>query len=550
MDLEMVQAVLQETAGEIEHYPEDNLEINRILESLIRKVMGVDIAAVWLNEDPRLIREHHEGIREVSVQKKRGLLYQCFQTKQPAFYNALAAEKDYDPTIDNPTALAVKSGLFIPLTTDEDRLIGIVACYTLIWSSRRFSREDIERFQTLVPFLNKWIVKMLVNRGNNPASIGWHEKNRSVKEPLVDSGEKAAQTPECSQLSKILDSTAAFVHDIRTPANGLAGFLDLLHEQIRDRRLREYITHARESAELINELTTSILDNIAERRIQQSSRSSWIETLNYFAEIAELFSAKMYEKRIRYSIFVDPQLPEKLFLEPVKLKRVLMNLLGNAVKFTPEKGSIEYSIEYLPREYSFRCRIKDSGIGIPKERQAAIFQPFTQADDTTRIHYGGSGLGLSLSADFVKEMGGELRLKSKPGQGSLFSFDLPIKGHRGGPSHDPVEAQGIRIGILAPADQVSIVVNIMRYLTAFGVSSDRIKRLEKPEEIESALTHLLLFEDFLSPKVLENCKEKGIRPLVVEEHFLSLETESLSGTFGMISCYDFYGKKLYDYIRS
>ena len=552
MDSKTLRKVLHDAAREIEFHSDDNSEINRILESVIRKVTGAELSLIWMNEYPRLICEHTEGIRELSLEKERGLLYRCFRTKQPAYYNALGSEKDYDPQSDNPVSLPVQSGIFIPILLGSEQLIGIVACYSLIWTAKRYTDEDLERFKELSPLITDGIIKMQENRGNKITSGTIEKTAETQKSRIADrkAGESTGGQNDPDRISKLLDTTAAFVHDIRTPANGLAGFLDLLYEQIREPRIRDYIAHARESAELINELTTSILDNIAGRQIQQSSHSTWVKTPDFFAEIGKIFSAKMYEKRIDYAIYIDPHLPEMFFLEAMKLKRVLMNLLGNAVKFTPENGSIEYSVEYRPEEYSFRCQVKDSGIGIPKERQKDIFKPFTQVDDSIRANYGGSGLGLTLSAEFVEEMGGELRLESAAGQGSRFYFDLPIKGQRGVPPLEPLSDKELEIGILAPAKQHVAVSNILRYLEAFGIPAVRIRRLERPEEIVASLSHLLLFEHFLDPDLLRRYNEQGVTPLIVEERFLSLDRSRLAGSAGLISCYDYYGTTLHHYLHS
>ncbi|HFC03447.1 MAG TPA: GAF domain-containing sensor histidine kinase, partial [Nitratifractor salsuginis] len=424
MDSETLREVLQDAAREIDRHSDDNIAINRIVESVVTEVTGSESSSVWMNEYPKLIRERKEGVRELSMEEKRGLLYKCFLTKQPAFYNYITSEKGYIPEIDNPDSIRIKSKITIPLSV-QDRLIGIVTCYSSVKKIKNYTREDLERFKAITPFVIDAIIRMQANRGNQvieerrqgqAKDTGQRRRNRIIEK--IETLEE--QSRETSDASEILEMTSTIVHDIRTPANNLMGFLEILDEQIGDKRLKEYIEHAKKSAALINDLTTSILDSMAERRIREQSRVERVNTLKFFAEVGEIFSATIYEKGLQYNIFIDPRLPKEIALETMKLKRVLMNLLGNAVKFTPENGVIEYSVVYLPETKRLLCTVKDSGIGIPEERQAEIFKPFTQAEDSTRVRFGGSGLGLSVSSEFVREMGGELRLKSQPDRGSVF----------------------------------------------------------------------------------------------------------------------------------
>ncbi len=552
MDSETLREVLQDAAREIDRHSDDNIAINRIVESVVTEVTGSESSSVWMNEYPKLIRERKEGVRELSMEEKRGLLYKCFLTKQPAFYNYITSEKGYIPEIDNPDSIRIKSKITIPLSV-QDRLIGIVTCYSSVKKIKNYTREDLERFKAITPFVIDAIIRMQANRGNQvieerrqgqAKDTGQRRRNRIIEK--IETLEE--QSRETSDASEILEMTSTIVHDIRTPANNLMGFLEILDEQIGDKRLKEYIEHAKKSAALINDLTTSILDSMAERRIREQSRVERVNTLKFFAEVGEIFSATIYEKGLQYNIFIDPRLPKEIALETMKLKRVLMNLLGNAVKFTPENGVIEYSVVYLPETKRLLCTVKDSGIGIPEERQAEIFKPFTQAEDSTRVRFGGSGLGLSVSSEFVREMGGELRLKSQPDRGSVFYFELPLKDQEEVSQLEPFSDENLEIGILYAPDKLSTVRNLIRYLVAFGIDANRIKAIKSPEAVGSTLTHLLLFEHFLDEDLLRRCDEKGIASLVVEENFLSLEGDRIFGAAGIISRYDFYGEKLYAFV--
>ena len=110
----------------------------------------------------------------------------------------------------------------------------------------------------------------------------------------------------------------------------------------------------------------------------------------------------------------------------MKLKRVLINLIGNAYKFTPKGGNVTFKAKYIKDKGTLKFTIKDTGLGIPKERQQEIFKAFEQAHDDTKVHFGGTGLGLAISSKYVQELGGTLELESEVDEGSSFYFNIPV----------------------------------------------------------------------------------------------------------------------------
>jgi CheY-like chemotaxis protein len=136
------------------------------------------------------------------------------------------------------------------------------------------------------------------------------------------------------------------------------------------------------------------------------------------------------ERRLDLAFDIDPDLPDDVQGDPARLRQVLLNLVGNAIKFT-ERGSVQVSARRVPaseelRDVQVLFEVRDTGIGIPAEHQRDVFAAFTQVDNSTSRRYGGSGLGLAISQNIVRAMGGEIALDSTPGNGSTFSFDIPL----------------------------------------------------------------------------------------------------------------------------
>jgi len=546
----------------------DNLEINSILEELIKQVLESEFASIWINEYPVMKRERKFGRLEVSLKDKHSLLYRSFMTKKPLFCNYVVSEKGYTPLVDNPDSIRIKSKILYPIVLN-DNLLGIAEAYSSVKRIRYFSASDYERFKMIAPLIAEGIIKMQKNRGkdileslnismkddalNQDDSLNKEATDAIKSAELLESKQEDSKQEEIKQKidnKELALEISSIIHDIRTPANNLKGFLELLEDKIKDERLNNYILHAKNSAQMINDLTTSILDKVSSQFGSEHSTKERVNTTQYFAEIGEIFSARMYEKRIHYSIFIDPMLPKEIEIDKMRLKRVLINLIGNAIKFTPEYGSIEFAVRYKAHKQTLHISVMDSGIGIPKEKQEDIFKPFKQATSTTKENYGGTGLGLSISADYVKEMGGELKLESEVGKGSIFYFDLPLSIEAEQPKLQTLNDNSIFVSILFNRDNIPVVKTIARYFVKMGLDLHRINIARSVDKIPQETTHLIFFESQMQEGFAwKRLDGKEPKKMVVEENFLSLNQKFLNGA-SLISKYGFYGEKLYAFVSS
>jgi signal transduction histidine kinase len=530
----------------------NNIEINKIVENIVTESTDAEYSSVWIYDSLTLTRERESGVRSISMESKEGLLYRCFVTKEVGIYNYLTSEKGYVPEIDNPDKIKMKSKIMIPLVL-QDRFLGIVTAYSSVKKIKNFSNEDLEIFKAITPFVIDAIYKMQINSsGNLPvdrrskrsADTGQRRRSDDSIENL-DHIEKSREEKRSSR--EILDFVSNIVHDIRTPANGLLGFLEILEEQIEDSRLKEYVGHAKSSASLISALTTSILDGVSEKREPSIAGTETVDTARFFAEIAEMFSANMYKKEISYNIFIDPALPKKIEIDSMRIKRVIMNLIGNASKFTPEHGAIEFSVRYKQKEQKLHIFVKDNGIGIAKEKQKDIFEAFKQAEENTREIFGGTGLGLSICAAYVKEMGGKLLVDSTLEKGSVFYFDIPLKIKDEALLLKPVDTQEISVAVLLNKKNLPVANHIARYFVKIGVDVDKIKAVSSLKQLPEDTTHLIVFEKMLKEAVFSHAEENKLKMMVVEENFLSLKNEDLRNAV-LISQYSYFGESLYAFI--
>jgi len=218
-------------------------------------------------------------------------------------------------------------------------------------------------------------------------------------------------------------------HEIRTPMNGILGFTSLLNQTTLTEKQRRYLDIVMGSTESLMGIINDILDfsklESGKFELDMTSVNPFVE----FEKMAMLFSAKMEEKQIVYDRIIDPSIPECIEADLLRLRQILSNLIGNALKFTPDGGNVTFYSKLLQKrgdKVELRFGVIDTGIGIPKEKQAIIFEPFSQADGSTTRQFGGTGLGLSICTHLVSLMGGTLGVNSEVGKGSEFYFDLSL----------------------------------------------------------------------------------------------------------------------------
>lgn len=244
-------------------------------------------------------------------------------------------------------------------------------------------------------------------------------QQKFIKTNLQHSIEKAE---ESDRLKSVF--LANMSHEIRTPMNGILGFVNLLeNSEISSENYKQYVGLVRKSSERLLDTINDIIE-ISKIQAKEATLNVTAFDLNESVRfLFDFFKPAANEKKLSLSLkntVADKKI--RLQTDKIKLESILSNLIKNAIKFTHE-GSIEFGVQQ--DNNAIRFYVKDTGIGIPVERQNAIFERFTQADLTITKPYEGSGLGLSISKAYADLLGGEIFVESKEGKGSTFSFTLP-----------------------------------------------------------------------------------------------------------------------------
>ncbi len=269
---------------------------------------------------------------------------------------------------------------------------------------------------------------------------------------------------------------AAMSHEIRTPLNGILGSTEILSRSELKESQNELMHIILTSGDLLLSTINNILDFSKIEAGQIALENVDFSLLEEVGKVIQVVTHAARKKDISLTFVADPKLPACVRGDVTRLRQILVNLAGNAIKFT-EQGSVTIFCESLASG-RIHFKVTDTGIGIPTEKLTILFEPFTQADSSTTRKYGGSGLGLAISHRLVEIMGGELRVDSTPGAGSCFSFDLllpvaeasllvrePITTH----GEDRHSENSTRV-LLAEDNEVNCKITVM-FLKSLGVTN-------------------------------------------------------------------------------
>ncbi|MCM2321849.1 MAG: response regulator [Oligoflexia bacterium] len=259
--------------------------------------------------------------------------------------------------------------------------------------------------------LGMWLNRLIVERGIRMQQL------LAAKETAVRASE--AKTQFLANLS----------HEIRTPLNAIIGMTDILHETKLSREQTRFVDTLRRAGETLLALINDILDLSKIESGRAELQAEEVELSELIDRIGEIMALRAHQKGLELTCYIAPDVPSHVLTDSNGLRQVLVNLLGNAVKFTAS-GEISLRVERAGEDSEptlVRFSVSDTGIGIAENRFEAIFESFSQADPSIAMNYGGTGLGLAISKRIVEAMDGKLTVQSRLGVGSVFEFTIPLQ---------------------------------------------------------------------------------------------------------------------------
>jgi signal transduction histidine kinase/CheY-like chemotaxis protein len=484
----------------------------------------------WLSLIVRADSFEYRNLNNTALIAKLDAIFQTEDSK--ALFQDINSERTAIISVADSGEYEITSAIWFTMQSEKINLLAEAENILLDAMNKRSQEVQQNSLQVLIITLSIWIVAIIL------AALGYvlsTEIANNIKhlEGILkkvssdyDSQERKIDlnTPEGTDLAyalleEIIEQTkkdkvaaqeaseaksmflANMSHEIRTPLNGIVGFTELLKDSGLKEEQSEFVDIIEKSSENLLEIINNILDLSKIESNKLEIEHIAFNPVHEFESAVEVYAVRASEKHINLGCFIDPQLEFPLKGDPTKLKEILINLLSNAVKFTNSGGSIGVNIRKLHSDIKGKTKVKfevqDSGIGVTSEQKSRIFEAFSQADTSITRKYGGTGLGLTISSNFVELMGGKLDLDSVVGEGTTFFFTIDFEEVETLNESTKNSFAGLNALILGDPLKIKKQDKYLReYLDFYGVGYTTFKEISKIAQLEKEISYNILFVDY------------------------------------------------------
>ncbi|MEO1927872.1 MAG: ATP-binding protein [Nautiliaceae bacterium] len=312
-------------------------------------------------------------------------------------------------------------------------------------------------------------------------------------------------------------------HEIRTPLNGILGFLELLNTTDLTEEQIDYVNTIAQSAKNLLQIVNNILDVSKIESNKVSLELIDFKALDEFENTLEIFGTPAAQKNIEFITEISPNMPSVIKGDILKIKEIITNLMSNAIKFTPENGTISVKIKLekiIDNKAKIYFEVKDTGIGMSEEQKEKVFEAFSQADESVTRKYGGTGLGLTIVKSYIEMMGGQIYVESELNKGTKFYFDLMFEIVNPKPKFDKNFFANKEIAILNTQKESLRKETTIEYLNYFGANKvgfndiNELRALQGREKFDG----VMIFYDESDKSVIEELDALNIPKIFVASY--------------------------------
>jgi len=407
---------------------------------LAAQALDVGHASIWMFNDDHKYLRCVERFERVANRHSAGTT--LLISARPNYFKALQTGRSIDvhDACNDPRTREFADDYFRPMgigsTLDapirlDGKVVGVI-CLEHLGCSRHWHQDEV----TFAAEVADQIAHTLLNSRRRQAEIALRrakcqteQANRRLELALEQANVLAREAIAANKAKT--QFLANMSHEIRTPLNAILGFTQILADENLTDEQRHYLQIITDSARSLLRLIDDVLDlsKIEADKLDIEPQPCLLPKL--LDSVEQMLRPQAEQKRLAFRISLAPDVPQTIYTDPDRLRQCLLNLLNNAIKFTPEGFvHLDVSVQSQQAASILRFDVIDTGVGIPPDRQQAVFDAFTQADGSTTRKFGGTGLGLTITRKLVERLGGTITLKSEPGKGSVFSITLPLQ-------HDP-----------------------------------------------------------------------------------------------------------------
>ncbi|WP_372720722.1 PAS domain S-box protein, partial [Novipirellula sp.] len=412
----------------------------------------------------------------------------------------------------------------------------------------------------------RWIAgvgeQVLTDKGEPKRILGliW---DITEQRELQDSLQEARAQAEAASDSKS-EFLANMSHEIRTPMTAILGYTDLIAEQIQHPEALEHVRTIRRNGDFLLDIINDILDLSKIEAGKLDIAPERFAPNRLIEDVRSIMEVRASEGGLNLDVDYEGKIPSEVVSDPKRLKQILINLVGNAIKFTPS-GEVRLRIRHQPEDRRLRIDIIDTGIGMKPEQKARLFKPFTQGDSSVTRHFGGTGLGLAISQRLAKMLGGTITVDSTEGQGSTFSLTIatgdiqgvdmikPMAMIQPNPDEAPIASITLDCSVLVVDDRRDIRFLTKSLLTKAGATVDEAEDGEVAIKKVQALigkdqSYDLILLDMQMPKLDGYQTAEQLRRMGFSAPIIALTADAMQGDMSRCieqGCNDYLSKPIH-----